>query len=235
MHTKKTEKNVSENRRLYIQIARSLEQLIESDRLNPGDQLPAERELANVFEVSRQTIREALIALEVLGKITIKPGSGVYVSEHNELVAISRNNPKTGPLESSEAKACLLPSLAKLAVQKANNEELIQFEALTKQMNIAFVRNDLISFGALERRFWALLVTTCRNTAAKNIAEYFETSASLTEDKPTYLTKRYTEDAMPLYQKLYSTLVQRDPIQSEILLSDLLQHQHTHTLLGNNV
>lgn len=235
MHTKKTEKNVSENRRLYIQIARSLEQLIESDRLNPGDQLPAERELANVFEVSRQTIREALIALEVLGKITIKPGSGVYVSEHNELVAISRNNPKTGPLESSEAKACLLPSLAKLAVQKANNEELIQFEALTKQMNIAFVRNELISFGALERRFWTLLVTTCRNTAAKNIAEYFETSASLTEDKPTYLTKRYTEDAMPLYQKLYSTLVQRDPIQSEILLSDLLQHQHTHTLLGNNV
>ena len=58
-----------DNDRLYRRIARQLSDLIASGEFNPGQRLPAERELAEQLGVSRPSVREALIALEIEGKV----------------------------------------------------------------------------------------------------------------------------------------------------------------------
>ncbi len=62
------------------QVAQQLLGLIQSGNLQPGQQLPPERELAKILDVSRPSLREALRALSLLGVINIRQGGGVFVS-----------------------------------------------------------------------------------------------------------------------------------------------------------
>ena len=74
---------VIEPRRLYLQIADQVRSLIAAGEFSPGSRLPAERELAKQFGVSRPSMREALIALEVEGYVEVRPGSGIIVTTSN--------------------------------------------------------------------------------------------------------------------------------------------------------
>jgi DNA-binding FadR family transcriptional regulator len=65
--------------RLYRQIAEQVRQLMVSGEFALGSRLPAERDLAVQLGVSRPSVREALIALEVEGMIEVRTGSGIYV------------------------------------------------------------------------------------------------------------------------------------------------------------
>jgi DNA-binding FadR family transcriptional regulator len=69
-----------ESRRLYLQIGDQIRSLITAGEFSPGDRLPAERELAKRFGVSRPSMREALIALEVEGYVVVRPGLGIVVT-----------------------------------------------------------------------------------------------------------------------------------------------------------
>ena len=68
-----------ENRRLYRQIADQIAALIEKGEYGAGERLPPERDLAKQLGVSRPSVREALIALEVEGLVEVRIGSGIYV------------------------------------------------------------------------------------------------------------------------------------------------------------
>src|SRR5512145_2412646 len=69
-----------EPQRLYRRIAEQIVQLIRRGEYRPGDRLPPERDLAKKLHVSRPSVREALIALEVEGYVEVRVGSGVYVT-----------------------------------------------------------------------------------------------------------------------------------------------------------
>ncbi|RKR07603.1 GntR family transcriptional regulator [Kushneria sinocarnis] len=85
--------------RLYRQIADQLHQLIERGEFPPGTLLPPERELAQTLGVSRASVREALIALEVIGQVEVRVGHGVLVGplvprgEQPVLGAAARQHP----------------------------------------------------------------------------------------------------------------------------------------------
>ncbi|MFT3822197.1 MAG: FadR/GntR family transcriptional regulator [Rubrivivax sp.] len=70
-----------EPKRLYRQIADQVRALIERGEFARGSRLPAERELAQQLGVSRPSVREALIALEVEGLVEVRMGSGIYVRD----------------------------------------------------------------------------------------------------------------------------------------------------------
>ena len=67
-------------RRRFWGVVEKLEALIDKGVYPVGSRLPAERELAEAYDVSRPTVREAIIALEVRERVEVKTGSGVYVS-----------------------------------------------------------------------------------------------------------------------------------------------------------
>mgnify|MGYP003384863449 FL=1 len=77
------------SQRLYLQIAEALAGLVKAGEVKVGERFAAERELATQFSVSRSTIREAMIALEVSGLVEIRSGSGIYArtpSKHSHTI-----------------------------------------------------------------------------------------------------------------------------------------------------
>ncbi len=69
-----------ETRRLYQIVADRIRAVILSGQFQPGSRLPGERELAQMLGVSRPSLREALIALEIDGSVEVRMGSGIYVT-----------------------------------------------------------------------------------------------------------------------------------------------------------
>ena len=70
-----------EHTRVAQAVVEQFEQMILHGTLRDGEKLPGERELSEQLEVSRQTLREALKALEDLGLVEAKPGGGTYVAD----------------------------------------------------------------------------------------------------------------------------------------------------------
>lgn len=69
----------ADSRRLYHQIADQLRELIRQGSFSIGSRLPPERELAHQLGVSRPSVREALIALEIAGCVEVRMGAGIFV------------------------------------------------------------------------------------------------------------------------------------------------------------
>jgi GntR family uxuAB operon transcriptional repressor len=80
--------------RMYRVVVSRIQQLIEEEQIKAGERQPSERDLASKLSVSRSSLREALIALELGGIIEVRGGSGVYGSER---VTDKADVPEVGP------------------------------------------------------------------------------------------------------------------------------------------
>lgn len=116
-----------EPQRLYRQIAEQLRSLMSAGEFVPGSRLPAERDLAKQLGVSRPSVREALIALEVEGWVEVRTGSGVYVLDRTG--RINGNDRKVppaewGPLELIRARRVIEGEIASLAATQAKRKHI---------------------------------------------------------------------------------------------------------------
>lgn len=118
--------------RLYQTIARKIEELIEAGVYPPGGRLPGERELAENLGVSRVTIREAEIALQAVGRLEIKTGSGVYVTK--DYSGTSESLPDASAFEVTEARLLVESEAAALAARNITDAEIDQLEELVERM-----------------------------------------------------------------------------------------------------
>ena len=119
-----------EPQRLYRQIAGQLRTLMAAGEFLPGNRLPAERDLAKQLGVSRPSVREALIALEVEGWVEVRTGSGVYVQDRSA-AKTSRNRSQIeisatewGPLELIRARRVVEGETAALAATQARRKDI---------------------------------------------------------------------------------------------------------------
>ena len=125
-----------EARRLYRQIADQLRALIDSGEYVVGSRLPTERDLAEQLKVSRPTVREALIALEVEGRVRIRVGSGIYVSEPiSPAQPVPTSAPIEGPFELLRAREVLEGAIAEQAARVAGPEDLERIDAALAAMS----------------------------------------------------------------------------------------------------
>lgn len=142
-----------ENPRLYRQIADQLIKLIDNNEFPPGSRLPAERELAEQLQVSRASVREALIALEVIGLVDVKVGNGVIVKarrsnaepvmaeagrdqwqEPDDELGINLDfSTELPPFSLLQARLLIEPEAAALAALHASDAELEAIRAAYKQ------------------------------------------------------------------------------------------------------
>jgi DNA-binding FadR family transcriptional regulator len=116
-----------ESRRLYRQIADQLRTLIADGEFPAGERLPAERDLAQQLRVSRPSVREALIALEVEGLVEIRGGSGVYVRVKPNGARPAPDS-EWGPLEVIRARALIEREVAAQAAELATRKHIVLIE-----------------------------------------------------------------------------------------------------------
>lgn len=124
-----------EPRRLYRQIADQIRALIDSGEFGAGSRLPPERDLAKQLGVSRPSVREALIALEVEGLVEVRIGSGIYVQRPGATAPPDRlSQAETGPFELLRARQLIESECAALAAKSAKASHLAAIAEALAQM-----------------------------------------------------------------------------------------------------
>lgn len=121
------------NRKLYIQIADQIRDQILNGAVAPGRQLPSERDLAASLGVSRPTVREALIALEVAGLVEVRVGVGAFVRKP-DTQADALPEQSRSPLEIMAVRRLLEPEAAALASQEITAAGRARLNAVLAQM-----------------------------------------------------------------------------------------------------
>src|SRR6202050_4868309 len=116
--------------RLYEQIVQQIEDSILKGALKPGDQLPAERDLAQRFGVSRTAVREAVKALREKGLVEAYSGRGTFITDgtsqavRQSLDLVAKIGQPEGSTHLAEMRAILEPEIAALAAVRAQEPEL---------------------------------------------------------------------------------------------------------------
>lgn len=155
-------------KRLYQHVAEKLIAQIDAGKYRMGERLPAERKLAEKFHVSRPTIREAIIALELAGYVEVRIGSGVYVIEHNEN-ALRASEMDVGPFELTEARILFEGEMAALAATLITDDELKQLEEALEEMLVA--NKEKPSSEVQDRKFHMLIAQATRNSVIVSVID----------------------------------------------------------------
>jgi len=153
--------------RLYQDLARSLLEELAAGLYPIGARLPAERELALKYGVSRPTVREAIIALEVQGLVEVKVGSGAYVRRLPGSEDLPGFN--ISAFELTEARLMFEGEAAALAATQITEEEIAEIERLVTE--IAHENNDPRGTEQADRAFHLAIARATRNGAIHDAIE----------------------------------------------------------------
>ncbi|MDM0090055.1 MULTISPECIES: FadR/GntR family transcriptional regulator [unclassified Variovorax] len=157
--------------RLYRQIADQLRTLIGDGEFATGARLPAERDLARQLGVSRPSVREALIALEVEGWVEVRTGSGVYVQDRSQRQAAPVAALEWGPLELIRARRVVEGETAALAAVQGRRKDVDAMTRAIVLMQELAGRNVMPLEG--DRAFHLAIVGACGNTVLQETVEGF--------------------------------------------------------------
>jgi DNA-binding FadR family transcriptional regulator len=166
-------------KRLYQGVLKKLQQLIDSGEYPAGGRLPPERELAGRFGVSRPTIREAIIALEVLGRVEVKTGSGVYVLASSADAKVTKTS--VSAFELTEARALIEGEAVALAATMITDEQLDALEAALHEMANESADGKLISETA-DKEFHHIISQATKN---KMLATMIDSLWYVRDNSPT--------------------------------------------------
>lgn len=209
-------------RRLYQQVADQLRRRIQEGQYEVGQRMPAERLLAEEFNVSRPTVREAMIALEINGFVDVKVGSGVHViSRSGE--ADSPQELDVGPFELMEARLIVESDIAALAAVRIDDLQMAQLDELISGMSR---ENEIGDVGEkADRDFHITIARATKNSALVGIAERLwalrETSpmvAEMLNRSRAYGVRPMIED----HRKIVDALRSRDGTAAHAAMSSHL-------------
>ncbi|MGS2721000.1 FadR/GntR family transcriptional regulator [Paraglaciecola aestuariivivens] len=209
------------NRRMFWQIVDKIELLIDSGKYAPGSRLPPERELAETFNVSRPTIREAIIALEVRQRVYVKTSSGVYVLENPKK---AEENLNVSAFELTQARALVEGEAAALAAATITDEELAQLEATLTAM----AEGDKPEVA--DREFHLIISKATRNNAILLAVEkYWKLRDSEPEIINAYKSVCDTSVSARLdeHKSIFLALKQHNPAQARAAM-----HTHFNRLIN---
>lgn len=156
------------DKRLYHEVADKIKNLILGGTYPPGSRLPGERELAEQFGVSRVTVREAEIALQAQGYLSIKTGSGVYVLDFDGIEDQALRN--VTAFELTEARLLFESEAAALAAVHATNDDLEYLGELVEQIAYDNPDGEEMSQKA-DREFHLTIAAASGNKVVKHIIE----------------------------------------------------------------
>ncbi|WP_431098396.1 FadR/GntR family transcriptional regulator [Polaromonas aquatica] len=166
-----------EPKRLYRQIAEQLRSLITAGEFAVGTRLPAERDLAKQLGVSRPSVREALIAMEVEGWVEVRTGSGIYVLDRN-MPAGPDNHVRTqiaadewGPLELIRARRVVEGETAAMAAAQSRSRDIAAMAEALESMKHDANRGVMPLDG--DRAFHTAIVEACDNVVLIETVQNF--------------------------------------------------------------
>jgi GntR family transcriptional repressor for pyruvate dehydrogenase complex len=162
--------------KVYEKVAQQIQRLIRDGLLKPGDKLPPERELAEMFQVSRTSLRDAIRALELIGLVEPRQGEGTIVRAPSPDSLI---NPLTASLlherelvsELLEFRAMIEPTLARRAATHASIEDVNHLKDILHRQKTKVDRGEL----AIEEdsKFHYAIAKIAKNSVVLKVLDAF--------------------------------------------------------------
>ena len=211
-----------ETRRPYQHIADQIRVLIHSGNFPSGSRLPPERDLAQQLGISRPSLREALIALEIEGSVEIRMGSGIYVCTPPERVVHATAALGESPAELMEARAVLEGAVVIAACARVTAEGLARLAE-----NLEAMRGEIEQGRSpleFDRRFHLCIAEMSGNSVlVRMINVLFDERHSPISSKLSgrFETSRTWAIALKEHEAIYQALENRDP-----LLAQAAIHSH---------
>ncbi|MGH6615398.1 FadR/GntR family transcriptional regulator [Sphingomonas sp.] len=213
------------DRRLFQNVADQIVALIDQGAFPPGSRLPGERELSERFGVSRVTIREAEIALQATGRIRIKTGSGVYVSE--TAAQDTGQLPAVSAFELTEARLLFESEAAALAAPIISEGDLAILRDLLNQMAQDNLEDDEVT--AIDRLFHLTIAAASGNKAIIHVIEtLWRLRTEIAEVRTTHASVCHHDGSarQAEHAAIVDGLARRDPQAARIAM-----RQHFNRLL----
>ena len=158
-----------EPKRLYRQIADQIAQLIARGEFPAGSRLPAERELAVSLGVSRTSVREAIISLEMSGLVEVRVGTGIFVTGPDRASGRNGVDGGPGPFELLDARRLIEGEIAAVA---ARNGKPADFEAINEHVaQMERVVDDFAAREAADREFHLRIAKATGNSSLELVVE----------------------------------------------------------------
>ncbi|WP_041524027.1 FadR/GntR family transcriptional regulator [Gilvimarinus agarilyticus] len=198
------------NQRTYRKVAQKMLKALDSGEFPAGARLPPERELSERYGVSRPTIREAIIALEVMGRVEVRTGSGVYALTS---ASANSNNPREySPFEITEARVLVESEAAALAASTMTEAQLEELAAALEEMALENKNGDLTSEIA-DRKFHSVIAHSTQNRPLINIIQHlWDIQANLPDLKTAHQSVCRTDGRKRIeeHREILNTLRARD-------------------------
>lgn len=185
------------------QVARRILALVQSGSLRPGDQLPAERELAVILGVSRPVVREALRGLAILGVVRVRPGGGAFISalDAGDLLAplqffISLDTYTVDALY--DARTLIEGGIATRACDHVTDADIAKLHALVAQQRL--LTGDPVAFRVSDLEFHQSLIDMAQNPFLARVAKSLNVLGMeyrrIASENPTVLTQSVRDHAL---------------------------------------
>ncbi|WAI81579.1 MULTISPECIES: FadR/GntR family transcriptional regulator [Achromobacter] len=216
--------------RLYRMIADQIAARIKAGDFPAGGRLPAERELAEQLQVSRASVREALIALEIEGYVDVRVGTGVFVCQPREdgqyqdatptAAADSVEATDIGPFDLLETRLLIEPECAALAAQKASPAQIAAIRAAHDGMSLTE------SPSVHDRAFHSAIGAACGNAALAAAISHIWHLSTLSPVfhrlEEHFVTTKVWIEAQKEHERILAAIVDRDPIRARHAMHDHL-------------
>lgn len=208
------EKN-DNSKKTYEAIIDSIKTDIMNGKINPGQKLPPERELAKKFNVSRTSIREALRTLEILGVIKSVQGSGNYITGDFEKSLIESMSmmfllQQIDSLEFYQFREALELKAAMLAVRNIDDEKIRKLEKIVAEMAQS---EDEATRSALDKQLHDTIAAASQNSMIINILNILSEviSQDIKQRRSEILSDhRNIKRLQKIHEEMVSGLKQRD-------------------------
>ncbi|MCO5734280.1 FadR/GntR family transcriptional regulator [Rhizobium sp. SSA_523] len=202
-------------KRLYQQIADQVRLLIQNGQYPAGSRLPPERELAQTLGVSRPSLREALIALEIDGSIEIRMGSGIYVLSAGKTAPSGRSLGES-PTELMQARAVIESAVIAKATAAMTQATLATLSGILDSMRqeIAEGRKPIDQ----DRLFHLTIAEQAGNSVlAEIVANLFDERHSPISDhmRGRFETPETWSEALLEHEAILASLEARDPLAAQ--------------------
>jgi GntR family transcriptional repressor for pyruvate dehydrogenase complex len=214
--------------KLYRRLADAIAGEIESGKYKLGERLPTERDLAEQYGVSRPTLREALIALEMLGMIEARHGLGIYVTRTQLPLPAAAIDFEIGAFELIEARRLFEGEAAALAATTIEDEQVEELERLLERMAV----EEEIRGEDADKEFHMVIARATGNGAiiatVENLWEWRNRPLArniLTRARGMGLEPRIAE-----HRRVVDALRARDPAAARQAMRDHLERVIEHLL-----
>lgn len=221
----------NDNSRLYKRVAAQLISQLQSGVFSVGDKMPAERDLAVSMGVSRPVVREAMLALEVLGLIEVRLGAGTFVMRMPGETDAPRFN--ITPFELLEARLVIEGEAAALAAVHVTDEEIAKLENLIEA--IREQNEDHIAEENADMAFHLVIARATRNSAMEKTVEDLWIQRWASAECKLLLEQARTANVLPVVEEhtaIVEALRVRDPCLARAAMRAHLEAVIQHLLFA---